>query len=82
MDMVATYNETTLASNDPRKDLPAGFYTMKSLVSCSLQEDLCKSTKSWMASDWKSKKIFSFSFEMAITCSPQIMGTQLKLPII
>ena len=32
MDMVATYNETILASNDPRKDLPAGFYTMKSLV--------------------------------------------------
>ena len=32
MDMVATYNETLLASNDPRKDLPAGFYTMKSLV--------------------------------------------------
>ena len=38
MDMVATYNDTTLASNDPRKDLPAGFYTMKSLV--SFQEDL------------------------------------------
>ena len=38
MDMVATYNETTLASNDPRKDLPAGFYTMKSLV--SLKKDL------------------------------------------
>ena len=32
MDMVATYNETTSASNDPRKDLPAGFYTMRSLV--------------------------------------------------
>ena len=32
IDMVATYNETILASNDPRKDLPAGFYTMKSLV--------------------------------------------------
>ena len=38
MDMVATYNETLLASNDPRKDLPAGFYTMKSLV--GLEEDL------------------------------------------
>ena len=38
MDMVATYNDTTLASNDPRKDLPAGFYTIKSLV--SFQEDL------------------------------------------
>ena len=38
MDMVATYNETLLESNDPRKDLPAGFYTMKSLV--GLEEDL------------------------------------------
>ena len=29
--MKATVNETTFASNDPRKDLPYGFYTMKSL---------------------------------------------------
>ena len=44
MDMKAVYNETTVSDKDPRKDLPAGFYTMLTTVggsTCTAPSTLC-----------------------------------------